>query len=245
MNSQVLEELMRRSVVLTGISRGLGAALFDVFADADDRVLGLSRNFTEKQRARALADPARIQLRETDLADPGLLPNRTELAAFLDAESVPTLIHNAAVVTPIGPVGTLDPVRIELAVSINLLAPKLLTNAFLAAFPPEVPRVDILFITSGAARRVIDGWSVYSATKAAGENFFGAVAEQFADDPRVRISVVNPGVMDTGMQAEIRAAEFVGQERYQLLHERGELPAPADVARRIVDEYLGGVYVAE
>lgn len=232
---------MNRSVVLTGISRGLGAALFDIFVGAGDRVLGLTRTIGDRQRALALAYPGQIKLRETDLADSGLLPTPAEIAAFLDGASRPTLIHNAAVVSPIGPVGKLDPVQIETAVNTNMLAPILLTNAFLAALPADAPRIDILFITSGAARRVIDGWSVYGSTKAAGENFFEAVTEQFAHDPRVHVSVVNPGVMDTGMQALIRLAEFEGHSRYQRLHERGELPDPADVALHIVEDYLGGV----
>src|SRR5439155_12702703 len=99
-----------RSAVITGVSRGLGAALFDEFHRAGDRVLALGRRFTAAQRAAARAEPDRVRLRETDLTDPAALPGAAELAAFAggggDAEIV--LVHNAAVFEPFAPIGALD-----------------------------------------------------------------------------------------------------------------------------------------
>jgi hypothetical protein len=44
--------------------------------------------------------------------------------------------------------------------------------------------------------------------------------------------------MDTGMQATLRGSEFPDRDRYVSLHERGQLPDPATVARRIISEHL-------
>jgi NAD(P)-dependent dehydrogenase (short-subunit alcohol dehydrogenase family) len=222
-----------RVVVVTGVSRGLGEALVDeLLADEQTRVVALGRRFTERQRARG----DRLRLVGADLADPACLPPREALAAALDGCTEAALVHNAAVVGPIGPIGELPADEIARAVTVNLTAPMLLTNAFLAAVPPTAQHVDVLFVSSGAAGRPIEGWATYCATKSGGEAFF-AVAAQEAD-ARVRVASVNPGVMDTDMQATLRDSRFPSRDRYVGLHERGELPSPTEVARRIVAEHL-------
>jgi benzil reductase ((S)-benzoin forming) len=128
----------------------------------------------------------------------------------------------------------LDPADIARTVALNLTAPMLLTNAFLAALP-RGRGAHVLFVSSGAAHRVIDGWGVYSATKRGVEMFIEVLDAQ----PGVRAASVDPGVMDTGMQASIRAADFGERDHYVRRYRRGELADPAAVARRIVEEHLG------
>jgi benzil reductase ((S)-benzoin forming) len=229
-----------RTVVITGVSRGLGAALLDELYRRGDRVVALGRRFTERQQGLAATDPDRLVLRRADLADPATLPTPDELAGLLGEHVV--LIHNAGVVEPIGAIGNLPARAVAAAVAVNLTAPMLLTNAVLAACP-DAARVQILFVSSGAASRVVEGWATYCATKAGGEMFFRVLAAQLAGDARYTVESVNPGVMDTGMQTAIRAAAsgyFPDRQRYQGLHERGELPTPAQVARRIVAGHLDG-----
>ncbi len=227
-----------RTVVLTGVSRGLGAALFAALAARGDRLIAIGRHFTDDQRALAGAEPGRITLCRADLAALEI-PPLTELAGATEA----ALIHNAGVVEPIGAVGALPAEAIAAAVAVNLTAPMLLTNAFLAAAPDSTQDIRILFITSTAAHRVIGGWSVYSATKAGGERFIDTLADQFGDDPRYTVVNVSPGVMDTDMQASVRRAATAGgyfpdRERFLGLSERGELPSPADIAEKIISTHL-------
>jgi benzil reductase ((S)-benzoin forming) len=221
-----------RSVVLTGVSRGLGAALFDALAGRGDRVFALGRQFTADQRALAASEPDRIHLHRSDLSDPASLPDAGALHDFLLGESV--LILNAAVVGPLGPIGRLAQHEVTEAVAVNLTAPMLLTDAFLAARPAG-QETRVLFVSSGAAHRVIEGWSVYSATKRGMEMFVDAVAVQ---EPDAYVVNINPGVMDTGMQEAVRACDFPERDRYVGLHERGELPDPVDVAKRIIDKHI-------
>ncbi|HET8661719.1 MAG TPA: SDR family NAD(P)-dependent oxidoreductase [Micromonosporaceae bacterium] len=221
-----------RTVVITGVSGGLGAALFDQLACRGDRVLALGRHFSEAQRALAGREPERVTLRTTDLAEVASLPDTAELALALRGATGAVLLHNAAVVEPIGRVGELAPEQVARAVTVNLTAPMLLTNAFLAAAGRPA---QVLFISSGAARRVIEGWSAYCATKSGGEMFFAVLA---AEAGGVTVASVNPGVMDTPMQGAIRAATFPERGRYEGLHARGELADPADVARKIILDHL-------
>src|SRR5262249_27671269 len=105
------------------------------------------------------------------------------------------------------------------------------------------PRVSVLFISSGAARRPIGGWSIYGATKRGGESFFEALAAQHEGDPRVRVGNVNPGVIDTRMQAQLpdyacRDGYFPERERFVAVHQQGELRQPADVAREIIAAHV-------
>jgi benzil reductase ((S)-benzoin forming) len=229
-----------RSVVITGVSRGLGAALFDQFYDHGDRVLAIGRGFTEAQQGLAATDPERVLLRHADLSDPLSQPDAVELAQFVRGHAV--LLLNAGVVTPLGAVGTLAAAELATSVAVNLTAPVVLTNAFLAA-TGECPKRSVLYVSSGAARRVIGGWAAYCAGKAGAEMFFHALAEQESGDGRTYVANVNPGVMDTGMQAQLREAGAAGvyfpeAQRFRNRYEQGELVAPAQVAADIIAEHL-------
>jgi benzil reductase ((S)-benzoin forming) len=227
-----------RAVVITGVSRGLGAALFDLLARRGDRILAVGRSFTPAQERLARDEPDRVRLHHADLAQARDLPTGDQLrwatgGAATGGAAQAVLVHNAAVIEPIGAVGSLPAAQVAAAVAVNLTAPMLLTNAFLAA--AGGPGVLILFISSGAAHHLIEGWAVYSATKRGAEAYFETLA---AERPDVRVASVNPGVMDTGMQAGIRAASFPERDRFVHRYQQGELADPEVVARRIMAEHL-------
>ncbi|WP_433215911.1 SDR family NAD(P)-dependent oxidoreductase [Dactylosporangium sp. CS-047395] len=230
-----------RAVVITGVSRGLGAALFDVSTARGDRILAVGRHFNQQQQQLRDDRPTDVTLFSTDIADAHWLPDYDTLRAFLrDADEV-VLIHNAAVVEPIGAVGKLSTEAITNAIAVNLTAPLVLTNTFLRAAPSDA-RVRVLFISSGAAHRIIDGWALYCTTKAAGETFFDVVASQVKDDERISVANVDPGQMDTGMQENIRRAAasgayFPGQQRWVDAPAEGRLADPIAVAERILKEH--------
>lgn len=231
---------MAWTVVITGVSRGLGAALCGQLCERGDRVIGIGRRFTDQQQELARREPDRVVLRRADLAEPTGLPDADEFRGWLrgGVAGPVALVHNAAVVEPIGAVGGLPAEEVARAVAINLTAPMVLTNAFLAAVAGAPATV--LFLSSGAAHRLIEGWAVYSATKRGGETFFDAVAAQ---EPRVRVATANPGVMDTDMQARIREAAaapvwFPQRDRFVALHAEGRLPAPEQVAHDLIAEHL-------
>lgn len=231
------------AVVITGVSRGLGAALFDACNARGDRILAIGRRFSDAQRLARDARPQDINLHATDLADPRWLPDGDILRPFLRDNAESVLIHNAAVVDPIGAVGRLPEETVLNAIAVNLTAPILMTNSFLRAVPRDGSRVRIVFVSSSAARRVIDGWSLYCATKAGAEMFFDVVSSQVIDDKRISVVSVDPGQMDTEMQGSIRRAAgsgafFPDQQRWLDAHENGSLADPKSVAEAIVKEHL-------
>lgn len=236
--------------MVTGVSRGLGAALFGEIVASGHRVLALGRRFRPEQEAAAGQQPERIQLRVTDLSDRSSLPGPDELAAFAAGAAPVAMVHNAAVIGPLGAIGTLPAEQVNRAVAVNFVAPMLLTDnllaALVAASPPDtgpVDRVTVLFVSSGAAHRISGGRVLYSATKRAGEVYFEGLAAQHSDDPQVRSVIVDPGIMDTEMQGQLRGyahggGYFPDRERYLRLAEQGLLPSPAEVAKRIAGQYL-------
>jgi benzil reductase ((S)-benzoin forming) len=224
-----------RSTVVTGISRGLGAALFAEAYRLGDRLVGVGRSFTAEQRALATDRPDRVALIEADLALESSIPPAKAIADALGDCARAVLLHNAAVIEPLGMVGALTPAEIATAVTVNLLAPMLLTNAFVAALPASVRRARVLFISSGAAHNVNEGTAIYSATKRGGEKYFEVVAAELARvDPRVTVGVVDPGIMDTSMQTFLRSADTPRREHYVGRYQRGELGDPVTVARQIL-----------
>jgi NAD(P)-dependent dehydrogenase (short-subunit alcohol dehydrogenase family) len=222
--------------VITGVSRGLGAALFEqLAADKENRLLGLGRTFAPEQRAAAGAEPDRIHLHSVDMAgvDLGL---RAPMDAACRDTGHAVLIINAGTVEPVGAVGALPDADLARSVAVNLTAPILVAGAFVAALPAGTPGT-VVFVSSGAATRPIEGWAAYCAAKAGGEMFFRVLA---AERPDLRVATVNPGRMDTAMQGVLRESSFPSRQSYIDAHEQGQLADPADVAARIISEHITG-----
>lgn len=223
--------------ILTGHSKGLGLALCENLLGRHIPVMGLSRG-TADQLPAALA-PLCVQVK-IDLAECGALASWLAtplLGDFLQECSQVLLINNAGVVQPVGALYDQDPVDIGRAVSLNVAAPLTLAAAVVQAAPDLDTR--ILHISSGAGSSAYPGWSVYCATKAALDHHARAVA--LDGRPRVRICSLAPGIIDTGMQAAIRAtpaSRFPLRQRFVELERTGQLSSPADCAQGIVSYLL-------
>jgi NAD(P)-dependent dehydrogenase (short-subunit alcohol dehydrogenase family) len=229
--------------IVTGHTRGLGAAIAAELTQRGVAVLGL---------ARSRADVQGIAQAELDMADPAALQSwlaGDTLRDFLGGATQALLVNNAGVVTPVGPLAAQDPVDVVRAVSLNVAAPLALAAAFVQAAPQAERR--ILHVSSGAGRSAYPGWSVYCATKAALDLHARAIqldrAAQGGDD-QVKACSLAPGVIDTDMQATIRAtpdADFPLRQRFVDLKETGTLVSPADCARALVDYLLAARFGAE
>ena len=217
--------------IVTGHTRGLGAAIAAELAGRGVAVLGI---------ARGPGSAPGVEHAQVDMADPAALQAWLASGAlrdFLGDCRQALLVNNAGVVTPVGPLAAQDPADIMRAVALNVAAPLALAAALVQAAPQAERR--ILHVSSGAGRSAYPGWSVYCATKAALD--LHARAVQLDADPQVRICSLAPGVIDTDMQATIRAtpdANFPLRQRFVDLKDSGTLVAPADCARALVDYLL-------
>ncbi|WP_028534406.1 SDR family oxidoreductase [Paludibacterium yongneupense] len=233
------------NVVVTGHSRGLGAAIASAFLENGSQVLGLSRRHNPELAARFGHQLRQVEI---DLSHPAALAawlDEGSLARFLTGETAAILINNAGLLQPVGQAGEQGARAIAEAVAVNVAAPLMLSDAFVDATRYSDDR-RILHISSGAGRTAYAGWSLYCASKAALDHHARAVAADAL--PALRIASLAPGVIDTAMQAEIRATpleRFPLRERFDELKTGGGLSTPADVARQLLDYVLSPGFGAQ
>ena len=230
--------------LITGGSRGLGAAVCCEYVERGWRVVEFSRGgaatATGRRRGWRLARRRRglIESVAGDSSDP--LAAQVAVGEALarladrDYEEVVAVV-NAVVSRRIGPLDRLAPAAIDGNLDVNITAQVLFAREVVAAFGDHACPKTLVTISSGAALNGYAGWTLYCAAKAALDSVVRALAVEQADRPHPVVAIsVNPGVMDTAMQATIRAAsatDFPARQRFVDLHEAGELRSPADVAR--------------
>jgi len=223
--------MVKTAAVVTGHSRGLGAAVTDELLRRGVPVLGISRS-------RRPATAALLTEAAVDLADEAALHRwlgSHELTEFLGDAARPVLVNNAGLLQPIGGLELQDPAAVSRAVAVNVGAPLALCAAFARATASATDR-RILHVSSGAARNAYAGWSVYCASKAALDHHARAVV--LDGTPNLRIASVAPGVIDTDMQAEIRSTPdkaFPDRERFVRMKQEGTLRTPEAAATSLVD----------
>jgi benzil reductase ((S)-benzoin forming) len=192
---------------ITGTSRGIGRAFADhLLKNPGNFVIGISRQKT--------IDHPNYTHFYVDLTDAQAISDfKFDLHA--NAQKI-YLINNAGALGFIKPVGKLSADTIIKNYTLNLIAPSVLTNAFISCYNGIDCEKVILNISSGAGKKPIDGWAVYCSSKAGLDMFSRVVdAEQKvrAQQPLenihkgFRIFSIEPGVVNTEMQSGIRAAE--------------------------------------
>ena len=218
--------------IITGASRGLGRALAEaVLRQPGTSVLGVSRHATIEHE--------RYRHQPLDLSDIPAVENNLHkvFPHWADAASI-TLINNAAVLGEIGYLGELPNEHFNFVFDVNVVAPAMLMNTFLGKYRAlAVPRL-VLNVSSGAARRPVDGWAAYCASKAALEALtVTAQKEQEIRGSGIRLRSLSPGVIDTAMQAHIRTAaeaSFSEVAHFSAYHAQGQLAPAEQVAAKIV-----------
>jgi benzil reductase ((S)-benzoin forming) len=233
------------AAVVTGHTRGLGAGIAEHLLAKQVRVLGIARGRSDELARRYGAALTEVQL---DLADAAALAAWLGSGApreFLRGTRMAALVNNAGLLQPIGPLDTQEPGTVARAVAINVAAALMLSAEFTAA-TEDVPDRRILHVSSGAARHPYAGWSVYCATKAALDHHARAVA--LDGTPALRVGSVAPGIIDTEMQAEIRATpeeRFPDRERFVELKREGRLRSPDEAGRDVVALLLSDAFGRE
>ena len=221
-------------VIVTGASRGLGAAVARWLATAKAAVTIVARS---EEKLMALAGDVR-RLGGTPLVFKADLTDVNACRAAVKATlehfgRIDSLVNNAGVVQPLAPVADTHPDDWRYNIEVNLLAPFYLVRATMAELRKNNGR--IVNVSSGAANQALATVSAYCTGKAALNHFTRVLA---AEEKEVTSLTVRPGVVDTDMQAILRnqndnamPAEQITY--YRQLKERGELEPPEIPARVI------------
>ena len=227
--------------LITGSSRGLGAALVAQRLLPGHAVLGLARRQNAALQARADAAGLPLTQWPVDLANAG--PVAQKMAQWLAGFDVRTLtsvslINNAGVVGTLAPLDRVPLTDIVQGLRVGLEAAMLLTAAFLDATRDWPAQRRVMNISSGLGRSAMAGSAMYCAAKAGLDHFSRAVAlEQVGQANPARVVSMAPGVIDTDMQAELRgsdAALFPERARFVKLQADGVLTSAQDSARRLL-----------
>ena len=225
--------------ILTGASRGIGAAMARGLAKPGTRLITLARREDPELAAYARSQDVQLEQLSVDLSDLAA----AEAAARRICDTLPRdarrylLINNAGTVHPVsGTDALIDGPAIAAAFNLNVTAVMLLTARFLAAVEDLKADRRVLNISSGAGRNPNAGWGVYCATKAA-LDMYSRVVKQEQGENGARVVSLAPGIVDTDMQAAIRSSDpksFPALAKFQDFHATGKLSSPANVASRIL-----------
>lgn len=222
-------------LLITGASRGLGAATARIAASLGAQVALLARS---SKAIHTLAG-------EIQSAGGKALPLAGDVSQMEDCRRVIAdilshfgrldgIVNNAGILGPMAPLGESDLIAWHTSLKINLLGPAQLIQEGLPALRTSKGRV--INVSSGAAVNVIRGWSAYCTAKAGLNHLTRVLA---AEEPEVTFISFRPGVVDTEMQAQIRSegAEGMPPEehaRFLKYHTRGDLNPPELPGRALV-----------
>lgn len=216
-------------VVVTGASRGIGAALARAGAARGLR-LGLCARGPS-----VLPDGADVVSSQLDVTD------EKALAAFVCRVedrfgAIDCWVNNAGVLEPIAMLRDLEAPEFRRHVDVNLTGVFLGTRAYVRHLRARGHSGVLLNVSSGAAQSAYAGWAAYCAAKAGVDRLTEVVQLEEADHG-LRAHAVAPGVVETDMQALIRetpAERFPSLPRFEALAREDRCNSPDFVAERLL-----------
>ena len=217
------ELLSGRIALVTGASRGIGAATAKALAGAGAHVVLTARKAKDLEAveeeihaAGGTATIAPLNLTESD----SIARLSTAVAERWDKLDV--LVINAAMLPSLTPVTQIEPKQFNQALTLNVLA----TQALLAAFDPLLKRSGqgrVVGLTSSVGAEPRAYWGAYGASKAAFDNLLASYAQEVERISETRVAILDPGSTRTQM----RARAYPGEDPQTV-------KAPETVAERIV-----------
>lgn len=199
--------LSGRIALVTGASRGIGAAIATALALAGAHVVLTARKTRDLEAVEEAIDAAGgsatiapLDLTETD----GI----ARLAAAIGErwQRLDILVINAAVLPPLTPVSQIEPKAFGQALTLNVLA----TQALIAACDPLLKRSDagrVVGITSAVGAAPRPYWGAYGASKAAFDNLLASYAQEVANIGAIKVVTLDPGATRTQMRARAYPGE--------------------------------------
>lgn len=197
--------LSGKSVVLTGASRGIGAAAATALAAEGAALMLLARSAEgiTALATRLRRDGGQVEAMTCDVAEysqvAAAVARAQEAFGRIDA-----LINNAGVIEPIGPLARAEPRAWAQAVDTNFKGVFHGMRAVLPAMRAQGAGV-IVNLGSGAAHNPLEGWSHYCAAKAATHMLTRCVHLENRGRG-VRVFSLSPGTVATDMQRKIKAS---------------------------------------
>ena len=207
-----MADLTARVAVVTGASRGIGRAVALAMARAGAHVVALARTQGALEElddditgAGGTATLVPVDLRDVEALD--------RLGAALHERwgRLDILFANAGLLGGLGPLGHVDPKTWDDVMAVNVTA----NWRLIRSLDPLLRASDAgraILVSSGAAHKCTAYWGPYSVSKAALEALARTYAAETATTP-VKVMLVNPGPLRTGMRAAAMPGENPGTLR--------------------------------
>ncbi len=204
--------LAGQTALVTGASRGIGAATAKALAAAGAHVILVARKVKALEEVEdaihALGGTSTIA--PLDLTEPDAV---SRLAAAIAGrwDTLDIMLLAAAYLPELTPASQMEPKQFNQALLTNVVS----TQALIAGFDPLLRRAKagkIIGLTSSVAASPRPYWGAYSATKAAFENLLATYAAEVERLSPLRVAIVDPGATRT----EMRARAYPGEDASQL-----------------------------
>jgi NAD(P)-dependent dehydrogenase (short-subunit alcohol dehydrogenase family) len=174
-----------KRVLITGASRGLGAAIAEAMGREGASLLLVARS-------------------QADLSDPGA-PRKILTQARRLWPRIDIVVNNAAIAGPMGMIADNDWDRWRETIQVNLLAPAEITKLAIEWMRETGGGGSVINISGGGAASARPGFSAYATAKCGLARFTETVAAEVAP-LGIRVNSIAPGAMNTAMREEIRRA---------------------------------------
>jgi len=199
--------LAGRIALITGASRGIGAAVAKRFAAEGAHVVLIARTVggLEEVDDAVKAVGGTATLVPMDLAAAGDGIDQLGGHLFQRFGRLDILVANAAILGALSPLGHIDPGHWDRVVATNLTANWRLIRS-LDPLLRHAPSGRAIFVTSGVARRVVPYWGAYAVSKAALDMMVGIYASE-VENSNLRVNLINPGATRTRMRAQAYPGE--------------------------------------
>jgi NAD(P)-dependent dehydrogenase (short-subunit alcohol dehydrogenase family) len=198
--------LQGRIALITGASRGLGAATALAYAKEGAHCVLVARTVggLEAVDDKIKAAGGTATLVPLDITDgPGV--DRLGAALHERFGKLDVLLGNAGALGTLSPVGHIEPATFEQVMAINVTANwRLIRSLDPLLRQSEAGRA--LFVTSGAAQKHTPYWGGYAMSKAALESLALTYAAE-CEGTRVKVNLLNPGPIRTAMRAKAMPGE--------------------------------------
>ncbi len=217
-----------RLALVTGASRGIGAAIAEALAAEGAHVILTARTAADLEQVeeRIHATGGSATIAPLDLTGQDSIG---KLASAIAGrwEALDILVLNAALLGTLGPVAQIDGKEFSKVLTLNLLA----QQALIAAFDPMLRRSEagrVLALTSSVGASPRAYWGAYGASKAALETLIFAYGQEVGNVTPIRVGIVDPAATATRMRARafpgedaatLKAPDVVGKAVAGLLKE--------------------------
>jgi NAD(P)-dependent dehydrogenase (short-subunit alcohol dehydrogenase family) len=226
-------KLQGKVAIITGAGRGLGRSIALLFASEGAKVAITARSAEEvthvaeelkSLRGEALAIPMDVS-KEDQVKE--------MVARTLDAYgTIDILVNNAGVRGPVGPIQEISLADWERTLKVNLTAAFLVAKAVIPVMMAKKSGKIVNVATTITPRPNL---TPYMVAKAGLIHFTKQLSRELKAY-NIQANALHPGVMDTRMQEEIRAAgtEAIGTDMFERLKEEGILESPSEPAKLVL-----------